>query len=135
MKRCGESKGFTLVELVVVIAILGILAAVAVPSYSGYVSKAKEAGDMQILSSVATAVQGSAAGDDLEVDKIVIDRAAEGGTTLTAMDSTDKTVSIDDAEVKDLLGIDAKSENYNALDFKAAWKTATMDGGEWQLAY
>lgn len=127
MKRCGESKGFTLVELVVVIAILGILAAVAVPSYSGYVSKAKEAGDIQILSSVATAVQGSAAGDDLEVDKIVINRAAENSsiTVITA------SGSVDMSEILSLLGVD----KVNDLDFKAAWKTATMDGGEWQLTY
>lgn len=127
MKRCGESKGFTLVELVVVIAILGILAAVAVPSYSGYVSKAKEAGDMQLLSSVATAVQGSAAGDDLTVKKIVVDRTAENSSITV----TTASGSVDMSEILSLLGVD----NVNDLDFEATWKTATMDGGEWQLAY
>ena len=36
-----RSKGFTLVELMIVIAILGILTAVAIPMYRGYVSNAK----------------------------------------------------------------------------------------------
>lgn len=33
--------GFTLVELMIVIAILGIVAAIAIPSYNGYISSAR----------------------------------------------------------------------------------------------
>ncbi|MBO5128817.1 MAG: prepilin-type N-terminal cleavage/methylation domain-containing protein [Oscillospiraceae bacterium] len=47
--------GFTLVELIVVIAILAILAGIAIPAYSGYINKAKEAGDYTLLSAVNTA--------------------------------------------------------------------------------
>ena len=47
-----KNGGFTLVELIVVIAILAILAAVAIPAYSGYIEKAKRAGDEQLLAAV-----------------------------------------------------------------------------------
>lgn len=46
------NNGFTLVELIVVIAILGVLGGVAVPVYSGYVEKANRSADDQLLATI-----------------------------------------------------------------------------------
>lgn len=57
MKKMKENKGFTLVELIVVIVILAILAAILVPALLGYIDKAK--GQQIVLNgkSVMTAAQ------------------------------------------------------------------------------
>ena len=51
-----QHDGFTLVELIVVIAILAILAGVAVPAYNGYITKTNMAADHKLASEVKQAL-------------------------------------------------------------------------------
>jgi len=50
-------KGFTLIELMIVVAIIGILAAVAIPSYNNYTKKAKFTEVTQATQAAKTAVE------------------------------------------------------------------------------
>lgn len=50
-------KGFTLIELMIVVAIIGILAAVAIPQYQNYVAKSQVARVMAETSTLRTAIE------------------------------------------------------------------------------
>lgn len=56
-----NNKGFTLVELIVVLVILAILAAILVPALLGYIDKAKDSQDILAAKNIMTATQSKMA--------------------------------------------------------------------------
>ena len=112
--------GFTLVELIVVIAILAILAGVAVPMYSGYIKKAEKAGDLQLLGAVNTAFGAAAIENNLAPNELV-------GTTipLSAGKLGSMTLMVNDAAADTALQAEMQKdfEAYFANE-EAVFKTA-----------
>lgn len=126
MKKFGSKSGFTLVELIVVIAILGILAGIAVPAYSGYIKKANEAADYAQLDAIKTAVVFA------YTDKHVKDDTFADITKITV---TEGAVAVEPAETSGTLDI---SSYYKIADFKfksdntkAVW---TATDAKWELS-
>ena len=51
-----NQKGFTLIELMIVVAIIGILAAIAIPAYQDYVTRSKWADALSTIASTKLAI-------------------------------------------------------------------------------
>lgn len=92
--RDNKKKGFTLVELIVVLVILAILAALLIPALTGYIDKAKE---RQVIAETRQAVMAAQTIADEEYAKGTSDddiKTALGtGTTVTDLAEVPGTLS------------------------------------------
>jgi type IV pilus assembly protein PilA len=109
MLKNRKKKGFTLIELIVVIAILGILAAVLIPKFTGFQDKARSTQALTDAKQIATAA-----------DSLI----AEGKTTYDA-DGTSSSILFADADILKIAGSDIKAKVAPA----SGTATATITGG------
>lgn len=57
--KASQHSGFTLIELMIVVAIIGVLAAIAYPSYQGYVERTNRADMMAEMHQIASRIESN----------------------------------------------------------------------------
>jgi len=106
-----HAAGFTLVELIVVIAILAILAGVGIPVYSGYITKTNMAADETLVSEIKNAIILAyyADPDAFEAGSIVLSMDAD-----PVMDNTFLTDAVKKVYGDNLAGVRLKHNGWTA---------------------
>ena len=125
MKKIRKSnKGFTLVELIIVVAIIAILSAVVAPQYIKYVEKSRGAADADSFGSVIQAV-----------NVLVADGKITSTTTFTV--GNDGSVKIGTSDATDVTDLTGTIPAFKSSDATTATKTvtATISGGVAEVTF
>ena len=105
-KKLKEKKGFTLVELIVVLVILAILAALLIPALTGYIDKAK---NKSVIAETRQTVMAAQTLYDEEYAKV-----KTGGTVSFGSEDGDKKIAL--ATVAKLAEVDTANVISIAVD-------------------
>jgi len=137
-------KGFTLIELMIVVAIIGILAAIAIPAYQDYTIRSQVSEGLTLAGAAKAAVAESFSQTGLPPAN-----RTEAGMSGNAADTNGKYVTevgIDDGTITILYGYDANAKisaaGTNALtltpwetqDASVAWQCGTANQPQGALA-
>lgn len=115
MKKLNK-KGFTIVELVIVIAVIGILAAVLIPTFSGVVSKANQSAALQVATSTMKyTLAMSDYGTISEGTYFVVDGMGSNGYQFQYKNNKIEAVETAINEVNYAVSNDENAINYNSI--------------------
>ena len=127
MKRSNK-KGFTIVELVIVIAIIAILAAVLIPTFASLIQKANESNDIQAAKNMNTFLAAANVTGDIKSILDVYDVFEDSGFAVENYTPLYKNrYYYYDKEYNQILYVD---EKFNVI-YPTEHKNLTKDGRTW----
>ena len=135
--KVKNKKGFTLVELIVVLVILAILAALLVPALTGYIDKAKEKKVIAETRMVVMAVQTVASETYGSLNNLADDDPANWATTPDIGENSGEE-GIRITEIKKLAEVfdsNPKATFYAEITWDAHIKTVQYDNGTYTCTY
>ena len=133
LSKLRNKKGFTLIELMIVVAIIGILSAIAIPNYLGMQKKAKRRAIMEASAS-ARAELHSWMATVMSQESSVVDYNGDGAVDTD--DDTDRpaTIAAVDDDWVALHAIGAALEDLSPYNDASALFNAAATAGSGQIA-
>lgn len=125
----NKQRGFTLIELMIVIAILGVLAAIALPSYQQYVIKSKRADMMTEMQSIGMRIESrrliEGNYNNIDLTKLMSGQITAGTTSYPSINPV-YDVSIWDISTATATKISGTKLTGSKWEIRAVPKTGTM---------
>ena len=131
MKKLKNSKGFTLMEMLIVVAIIAVLVAIAIPTFTNQLEKAREATDLANLRGAYAQVMAAALTNADADTTIGLTRTGDDGAATWTI-HVDATQTVAEWQTKEFSvgGIDKAQVPCTTKKDNKGWNVSFTEGGK-----